>query len=484
MMVVASPMLALANSENSNAPATAGNSASAPGLADGTAPGNSENAPGQQTDTDAVTASAPADPGNSGDAPGQTKTDSGPPETSNAGGNSASGGGATTQAGGGGNPNAGGANANGGGGNPNSGDVGSDNGDPAHEGDCDQNDDGVGGAYDANCDGTHQNPGPGNSDNSPGKPADGTVGKADNKNPKGQQPGGSDHNKGYECEPGQTNKGVGKGNPAHTGCTSGGDEPCPPGTDHAGEFVTPCNDSPDKIWICHVNNGVNDYVVINVSKNSKQEENGTGHAGHDGDVTLSATTREAALAEAAIDCVEPLTVQVCSASGNTWVAAEILKSTYDANPSAYRLWTGDAADCTTIIVTNKDCAGFELPNDLNNTCPGPVDQFDCAGHLLPNDHAATECDETEEPPEVLPVTLCPDGSVMPASGECEEDVLPDFVLGIRLNNDPVAPAVLPNTLQAPKGAVLPFTGGNLLPFLLVGTAMVGVGGTTLMRRKK
>lgn len=50
-----------------------------------------------------------------------------------------------------------------------------------------------------------------------GKPCAGCVGKADNKNPKGQYPNGSDHNKGYECD---KNNGIGKGNPAHTGCTS------------------------------------------------------------------------------------------------------------------------------------------------------------------------------------------------------------------------------------------------------------------------
>ncbi len=50
---------------------------------------------------------------------------------------------------------------------------------------------------------------------STGKPCAGCVGKADNKNPKGQMPGGSDHNNGYECD---GNKGIGRGNPAHTSC--------------------------------------------------------------------------------------------------------------------------------------------------------------------------------------------------------------------------------------------------------------------------
>jgi hypothetical protein len=48
-----------------------------------------------------------------------------------------------------------------------------------------------------------------------GKPCAGCVGKADNKNPRGQAPNGTDHNNGYECD---GNNGVGKSNPAHTGC--------------------------------------------------------------------------------------------------------------------------------------------------------------------------------------------------------------------------------------------------------------------------
>jgi len=48
-----------------------------------------------------------------------------------------------------------------------------------------------------------------------GKPCAGCVGKADNKNPQGQRPNGSDHNAGYECD---RNHGIGRTNPAHTGC--------------------------------------------------------------------------------------------------------------------------------------------------------------------------------------------------------------------------------------------------------------------------
>jgi hypothetical protein len=84
-----------------------------------------------------------------------------------------------------------------------------------------------------NQNGANANPGPYSStrDGSPslngngggaavGKPCAGCVGTADNKNPPGQFPDESDANAGYECD---TNNGIGKTNPAHTGC-----QPTPP----------------------------------------------------------------------------------------------------------------------------------------------------------------------------------------------------------------------------------------------------------------
>ena len=51
-----------------------------------------------------------------------------------------------------------------------------------------------------------------------GKPCAGCVGRADNKNPPGQFPNGSDLNNGYECD---GNHGIARTNPAHTGCSTG-----------------------------------------------------------------------------------------------------------------------------------------------------------------------------------------------------------------------------------------------------------------------
>ena len=60
---------------------------------------------------------------------------------------------------------------------------------------------------------------PSGTGNATNQPAAGTVGNADAKNPPGQAPDGSDSNKGYECD---ENQGVGKTNPAHSGCGDGG----------------------------------------------------------------------------------------------------------------------------------------------------------------------------------------------------------------------------------------------------------------------
>lgn len=72
----------------------------------------------------------------------------------------------------------------------------------------------VHGPYDSTRDGSPSGNGNGGGE-AVGKPCAGCVGNADNKNPPGQLPGGSDANNGYECD---ANHGIGRTNPAHTGC--------------------------------------------------------------------------------------------------------------------------------------------------------------------------------------------------------------------------------------------------------------------------
>lgn len=82
------------------------------------------------------------------------------------------------------------------------------------------------GPYDSTRDGSPSGNGNGGGE-AVGKPCAGCVGKADNKNPKGQLPGPQDGNKGYECD---ANHGIGRGNPAHTGCKSTTTTTTPPTT--------------------------------------------------------------------------------------------------------------------------------------------------------------------------------------------------------------------------------------------------------------
>ncbi len=82
----------------------------------------------------------------------------------------------------------------------------------------------VDGAYNSTCDGSASHNGNSDKDKAAGKPCAGCVGNADMKNPPGQAPNGSDHNRGYECD---ANNGIGKGNPAHTDCTTVTTVPAP-----------------------------------------------------------------------------------------------------------------------------------------------------------------------------------------------------------------------------------------------------------------
>ena len=118
-----------------------------------------------------------------------------------------------------------------------------------------------GGGYQSTCDpndfgGNGQESGPGNHT---GKPCAGCVGNADDKNPPGQTPDGSDSNSGYECDgrdrrtqgqKGNGNHGIGDENPAHTGCnTTTTPQTCPNGKPvgangscGGGQVNSPCPD--------------------------------------------------------------------------------------------------------------------------------------------------------------------------------------------------------------------------------------------------
>ena len=108
---------------------------------------------------------------------------------------------------------------------------------PPSNGDFSGNGANKNGPYDSTRDGSPSGNGNGGG-NAGGKPCAGCVGKADNKNPPGQMPGGSDHNNGYECD---GNSGIGKTNPAHTGCTEPPEPPCDPQVEDCEPEEPPCD---------------------------------------------------------------------------------------------------------------------------------------------------------------------------------------------------------------------------------------------------
>ena len=82
------------------------------------------------------------------------------------------------------------------------------------------------GPYDSTRDGSPSDNGQGDGQ-ATGRPCAGCVGKADNKNPQGQLPNATDDgNAGYECD---TNSGIARTTPAHTGCTLAASTPPPTG---------------------------------------------------------------------------------------------------------------------------------------------------------------------------------------------------------------------------------------------------------------
>jgi len=76
-----------------------------------------------------------------------------------------------------------------------------------------------------------------------GLPCAGCVGRADNKNPAGQFPDGTDSNAGYECD---RNSGVGRSNPAHTSCRAGVTPPQQPPVQPPVVFVPPGQVPPER----------------------------------------------------------------------------------------------------------------------------------------------------------------------------------------------------------------------------------------------
>lgn len=401
------------------------------------------------------------------------------------------------------NSNAGGGNSNAGGNSgttTTSGDVGtSGNHDDKQDGDsCDGDPSGgsdtghganTGDEFDSNCpsdDGPAPN-GNGGGD-AKGKPCAGCVGNADDKNPPGQ--GKNDKNKGYECD---DNKGVGKGNPAHTGCK---------------------DDDDDDPVVCDDGNGVSEWTLtVNLNQ-----------------TVASATHSSQTFATLPAD----ITVTFTAAPGYNTTGLPGGATTATDTATFSNTKCSDAVSHTfTRIQSGSDCESWGLSATVTNgTITAPSEMTDgyhdfttdtpqsvtfTADEGYSSDGTATgdttvtitagaysafpECSASvsasfSEIEDVIIDELCPDGLPPDENGNCvrgviinrppkdkdpdrdEDPALPDLVLDKKL----AAPeAVSP---EAVSPAVLPFTGGNLLPFLMLGLGLLATGSAAAMKGRK
>lgn len=359
------------------------------------------------------------------------------------------------------------------------------------------------GPYDNTCDGRPSENGNGDG-NGKGKPCMGCVGNADDKNPPGQFPNGSDHNAGYECD---RNNGIGKGNPAHTTC-----QPQPPCQDNPNtpqdDCVPPCVPKPNKP--CVPPPGCVDDTTTPEDECNPSEVCPPGSK-HEG--------KRIPPGQDADWCVGPQKVTICHRTGsstNPWVVITVSDNALSAHQKHGDLYPVPVGGCDTppppVCPVGTDLAGQPMPDGDVSKCDNPPPLCpagtDLAGQPMP-DGDVTKCD--------TPEVLCPAGSDMPgqpAPGgdirNCYTDTPPPTVVcpvgtdkagqpmpdgDVRKCNDDVLGGIIdkdkpddevlgePPAERAP-GKLLPFTGASLIAYLVLALELMGAGALIMRARKR
>jgi hypothetical protein len=136
--------------------------------------------------------------------------------------------------------------------------------------------------------------------------------------------------------------------------------------------------------------------------------------------------------------------------------------------------------------TPPNCpTGSNKPGCVPPTCPDgsqmlPNGKCNPPSELCPDGTPMPPSGRCNKPPK-----LCPDGTPMPPDGTCVRGIiidrdknpgLPDVVQNARIEAAPE-----PQPQVAPQGAVLPFTGGDLMPVLTLALILLAVGGLAVRR---
>jgi hypothetical protein len=291
-----------------------------------------------------------------------------------------------------------------------------------------------------------------------GQPCAGCVGKADNKNPKGQAPNATDGNAGYECD---RNHGIGRSNPAHTACTA---NPTTPQYDCKGHLLP------------------NDHTAAECNSTTPSYDC-KGHL-----LPNDHTAAECNSTTPSYDCKGHLLP-------NDHTAAEC-NSTNPAFDCKGHLLPNDhtAAECSS---TNPafDCAGHQMPTDHGVAeCITTASSYDCMGHLLPNDHTAAEC-AGGGGGGGGGGQLCPNGTPMPASGNvadcnppvvCPAGSMSSGTVGCGVSGGGGGPATTPVSGRTDSPATIVTSAGGTngpgtaLPFTGDSTRLLGASAALML----
>jgi hypothetical protein len=278
-----------------------------------------------------------------------------------------------------------------------------------------------------------------------GQPCAGCVGKADNKNPPGQAPNGSDHNAGYECD---RNHGIGRSNPAHTGCTTPPVVKCVP---KAGEDS---NCKPIVKCVPKAGEDSNCKPIVKCVPKAGEDSN----------------------CKPIVKCVP----KAGEDSNCNPIVKCVPKAGEDSNCNPPKCVPTAAQDkdcktpgsaCVPVGNQDRDC---NPPRDCLGVVNGTATQADCTPPLV--------CPPGSMVGPIVPGTTRP--GCTPLGGGSGAPAQTPTVIAEGTNPQPVLSPVTPTGTTTAPGTALPFTGSNTALLIETAALMLLVGGGLMLATRK